>query len=208
MYAGIVNLKWTKERLDKLKDLYDLGLSMREVASEFGLSIWTINNAMRRHGVVRRKSSETNKIRFFKSPLSFNTKSNLNSQERMLKIAGLMLYWAEGSKRNKHVVDFANCDEEMIRLFLRFLRIIYGIREDKLRVLLYCYSDQNPSELIDFLSDLMKIPRSQFTKPYVKSAPDSRVHGKMEKGLVHIRYADMRLLSVIMQEIGHLTETL
>lgn len=192
-------------RLRELKRLYNSGLSMKEVGEKLEVSIWAVNNAMRRNGLSRRKVFETRKIQFYKSPLTFNEKKYLTQKEEKLKIAGLTLYWAEGGKRGKSSIDFANCDEMMITLFLKFLRKIYGVLENKLRVLLYCYSDQNPDSLIEYWSDLTKISKSQFTKPYVKTAPDSRVHGKMEHGLVHIRYSDMRLLSKIMQEIGQLT---
>lgn len=203
-----MNLKWTSDKLAKLKLKYVSGMSMREVGNKLGVSVSTIYHAMKRHGIVRRKPSDTNSINFLKSPLSFSIKTKLNTNERLLKVAGLMLYWAEGSKRGKFVVDFANCDEKMISLFLKFLRIIYDVREKKLRIFLYCYSDQDSAQLINYWSDLTKIPRPQFTKPYVKKAPDSRVHGKMEHGLVHIRYADMRLHSKIMQDIGELANFL
>lgn len=203
-----MNLKWKGDRLKKLSELYASGLGMKDVASRLGVSLSSVNNAMRRNNIPRRTPSESNRINFLRSPLSYKEKMELTHREESLKLAGLMLYWAEGSKRNKHVVDLANCDEKMILLFLKFLRIIYGTRENKLRVYLYCYSNQKPAELVNYWSNLTKIPVSQFSRPYVKVAPNSRVHGKMERGLVHIRYADMRLLSIIKQEISRLAETL
>lgn len=163
---------------------------------------------MQRYEIPRRKVFETKKLQFYRSPLSFKEKARLTPKEKWLKIAGLMLYWAEGGKRSIHVVDFVNCDEKMILLFLKFLRTIYSVRESKLRVFLYCYSDQDPAILVDYWSSMTGIPKNQFTKPYVKAAPNSHVHGKMEHGLVHVRYADMRLFSIIMREIGRLTDQL
>jgi len=203
-----MNLKWNSARLRELERLYSSGFGMKDVATRLDVSLSSVNNVMQRNNIPRRKPSETNKLNFLRSPLSFKERVGLTHPEESLKLAGLMLYWAEGSKRSKCVVDLANCDEKMISIFLKFLRTIYGVNEDKLRVYLYCYTDQNPNKLVDYWSELTKIPVSQFSKPYIKAAPDSHVHGKMEHGLVHIRYADTRLLSIIKQEIGRLTDIL
>jgi hypothetical protein len=81
-----------------------------------------------------RKQNETKKIQFIKSPLSFNPKINLSNKEQKLKIAGLMIYWGEGGKRNSSGIDLANSDPQMITVFLIFLRKIYRINEKRLRV--------------------------------------------------------------------------
>ncbi|MFZ2202665.1 MAG: hypothetical protein WAV56_04735, partial [Microgenomates group bacterium] len=138
-----MNLKWTGSRLNKLIELYSSGLGMKDVANRLSVSLSSVNNAMRRNNIARRTPSETNRLIFLKSPLSFKQKIELTHREESLKLAGLMLYWAEGSKRGRFVVDLANSDEKMVFLFLKFLRTVYGIREDKLRVFLYCYFDQD-----------------------------------------------------------------
>jgi hypothetical protein len=74
-----------------------------------------------------------------------------------LKVAGTMLYWAEGYQSNlAKSVDFANSQPKMILVFLKFLREICGIQEGKLRGFLYAYSDQDIGELITFWSGLTK----------------------------------------------------
>jgi hypothetical protein len=81
----------------------------------------------------------------------------------------------------------------MITLFIRFIRKIFTIDEKKFRVYIYCYSDQNISRITQFWSDITKIPKNQFTKPYIRS--DFNSHGnKMTNGLIHIRYGDKKLL--------------
>jgi len=90
-------------------------------------------------------------------------------------------------------IDFTNSDPDMIVIFLRFMRTIFTLNESKFRILLYCYSDQDINELITFWSLLTDIPKTQFTKPYVRT--DFRINGrKMTYGLVHIRYYDKKLL--------------
>ena len=191
---------WTKEKLERLKTLYDSGLSMREVGEKLDMSIWAINSAMRNHSIPCRKRNETNKIQFLKSPLSFTPKTTLSQADQLLKIAGLMLYWGEGAKKNSHSVDFANSDPDMIKIFLKFLRGIYQIDETRLRIYLYSYDSLPTNELVEYWAKLTSIPTTQFSKPYIRSKSDLK-HDKMQHGLIHIRYADIRLFNLIMNEI-------
>ena len=178
---------------------------MREIGKRLGVSIDAVTYFMRKNELKRRSFSEINKIIFTRKPLSFKKKvfSKLNKE---LMAIGIMLYWGEGAKggivgRN-NVVDLANSDPKMVKVFLSFLRKIYSVDEKKFRCLLYCYSNQNPKKLMKFWSDLTEIPLSQFTKPYVRK--DFRLEGrKMIHGLIHIRYADKKLLIEIENMIDY-----
>jgi hypothetical protein len=47
--------------------------------------------------------------------------------------AGCMLYWAEGSK-SRNSLQFVNSDEAMMRFFLRFLREIFEVPDERIRL--------------------------------------------------------------------------
>lgn len=115
-----------------------------------------------------------------------------------------MLYWAEGYKAGR-TVDFVNSDPRMVKIFVDCLRIIYQVTESRFSVQLYCYVNQEPNNLIDFWSELTGIPKKQFIKPYVRKDFKSEKSGKMLKGVVHIRYNDLRLYQQIMQDIGKIS---
>ncbi|MEK7664993.1 MAG: hypothetical protein AAB361_02535 [Patescibacteria group bacterium] len=177
---------------------YKEGLSAEEIAKIFNRSSGGVYRFMRKNGLIRRLPSETNDIKYNKQKLSFTIKNNLSFTDKKLKIAGIMLYWAEGYKNlSKSVrggtIDLANSDPKMIGVFLKFLREICGIKENKLRVQLYCYANQNVDLLKKFWSELAKIPISQFIKPYVKEDFSADKIDKMKYGLVHIRYSDKKL---------------
>ncbi len=53
---------------------------------------------MKKHNISRRKSYQTRQIQFLKERPSFKTKVELSDNEKSLKLAALMLYWAEGEK--------------------------------------------------------------------------------------------------------------
>ena len=189
-------------KLNRIKVFYyDKKLSMREIAERLDVSIDAVVYFMRKNKLSRRSSSETNAIVFKNKKLSFRENTKLSPSEKKLKLIGLMLYWSEGYKSAKSSgIDFANSDEDMIALFIKFLRIIYRINERRLRILLYCYADQNIKSLIKFWSNLTGISKKQFTKPYIRK--DFKNEGrKMKHGMVHIRYADKKLFLSIMKSI-------
>jgi transposase len=195
--------RWNTKKISRVKRLYNSGLSVRQVSEKMKLSHSSINHAMRRYHLKRRTATQTQQIQFYRSPLSFKPKNRLTSREKLLKTAGLMLHWAEGAKKNK-AVDFANSNPDMIRLFIKFLRNIYRVNEAKLRCLIYCYPSHEIEKLNNFWSKITKIPLSQFTKPYVRQ-DGGNIRDKMKYGLIHVRYADKRLLELILKEIEKLS---
>jgi len=153
---------------------------------------------MRKNGLKRRKSNESNLINFEKCKPSFRLRKINTENLRTLKAIGTMLYWGEGGKSEKaNIIDFANSDENMIILFLKFLRKICGVDENKLRIYAYLYSNQNINKNINFWSKITRIKKSQFTKPYIRNDFDENKKDKMPHGLIHIRYADKKLLRII-----------
>jgi len=180
-----------------IKNLYHKEkLSTIEIAKKLKTTTWTILGFMIRNNISRRTFREANKICFENKPLTFSLKPRLSERDKKLKMAGAFLYWAEGAKANGKncSVDFANSNPEMIRIFVRFLREICGVDEKRLRVFLYCYADQDVENIKDYWYKLTNIPKSQFSKPYVKNDFLPEKSGKMKYGLAHIRYADKKLL--------------
>ena len=189
----------SKIYIRKIKSLYyNKDYSAREIAEELKVSIDIVYKFMIRHNLKRRTFHESNRIRFEKSPLSYNLKKNLTEKEKQLKIAGIMLYWAEGAKSNLKnrawMIDLANSDPEMIKVFLKFLRIICGIDEKKIRAYIYAYANQNVRKLLKYWSEITKISLKQFNKSYIRNDFLPEKSGKMKYGLIHIRYNDKRLL--------------
>lgn len=184
---------------DKLTLINDLYLNkkycVREVAEYLKVSPDTVLYFIRKHKIPRRSYKESQQVKYERKPLTFDKQKLRTPYLKELAAIGIMLYWAEGYKGDdsNHTVDFANSDPLMIELFLKFFRSVYKPNESKLRVQLYCYSNQDVPGIIKFWSNLANIPVKYFTKPYVRS--DFREDGrKMKYGLAHIRYYDKKLL--------------
>ncbi|MDD5738317.1 MAG: hypothetical protein PHY72_00085 [Candidatus Pacebacteria bacterium] len=196
--------------LKQVRDLYlEKGFSAQEVGQFFGRSVSSVYDFMRKYGIERRPIAQTNNFIFERKQLSFNIKKNLSKKEEKLKVAGIMLYWAEGGKevyrdgqRRATSVNFANSDPEMVKIFLRFLREICGISEQRLRVHLYCYTNQDIDYLKKYWQETTNIPLTQFIKPYVRENFSENKKHKMEHGLVHIVYSDKKLFLKIMDWIN------
>ena len=187
--------------IEEVKDLYyKNGLSAREVGKKLGFPVWQVIKFMKKNNLARRDQAETHRLAFLASPSSFKTRSKLTNKEKLLKTAGLMLYWGEGAKTSDSTVDLANSDPLMIKLFLKMLRKIYRVNEEKLRVLLYCYKNQKITGLINYWTKITGIPQRQFTKPYVRQDFLEEKRNKMPYGLIHIRYNDTKLVSLIKKD--------
>jgi len=188
-----------KKTTKKVKKLYyEKQLSIQDVANQLGVSIDAVFYCMRKNGFARRKKQESNAIRYERKKPSFNLKKISTERLRILRVMGVMLYWGEGCKSDKtNMVDFANCDKDMIVIFLKFLRKVCGVDEKKLRVYSYFYANQNTKKNINYWRKITKIKKSQFTKPYIRNDFDEMKKDKMPHGLIHIRYADKKLLRII-----------
>jgi len=185
--------------VEDVKELYFRnGLSAEDIAKLFNRGVGGVYRFMKKNGLDRRAANETNNLKYEKKEPSFKIKEKLSLNDEKLKLAGVMLYWAEGYKnlsKNARgaMIDLANSDPSMIKTFLKFLREICGIKESKLRVQLYCYANQDVSFLKQYWSNLTKIPISQFIKPYIREDFKIDKIDKMKYGLVHVRYADKKL---------------
>ncbi len=184
--------------IERVKRLYEeQRFGVREVAAQLGMSFWRVYDLMRNHGLTRRRGSEQNYATYKTKP-QFVVSPRLDADGVQLRAIGTLLYRAEGTKTG-HTVDFTNSDPLLIQVFLAFLRRVCGVAEARLRVLLYCYADQDVNRLQQFWSDVTGISLEQFTKPFVRALTVNLNHRTMRWGLVHIRYADARLLQLILQ---------
>lgn len=123
-------------------------------------------------------------------------KKILTVPKKELLIAAVMLYFGEGAKSGT-TVDFANSDPATLKIFINFLRKICRIDEKRLRLYLYCFSNQNPGELISFWSKTLDVRIRNFTKPYIRKVGEN-LRRTMTRGVLHIRYSDKRLLRKIL----------
>lgn len=96
---------------------------------------------------------------------------------RELFVAGLYLYWAEGTKSLRGKNEIANTDPAIIKAFLQWL-LAMKVPREKIHVRLQLYKDMNVQTETRYWSKLLGVPSSQFRKASIK---ESRLSGLTRK---------------------------
>lgn len=165
-YGSIVKINNTMVQKEAEKEkavtLRRKGLSYREILSQVPvakstLSLWLgdVGLSKRQKGNLTRKRLEAamrggakrREQRLIATRLCERfAKEELDRiKNRELWLAGIMLYWAEGSKQKitnvSQAVKFSNSDAVMIRLFLRWLKVVARIPPDGIKCELYIHKN-------------------------------------------------------------------
>ncbi len=85
--------------------------------------------------------------------------------KRDLLIAGLALYWGEGSKKYRKV-SLANSDPRIIKFFIKFLEKILNVKKESLTACIGINEihKNRIKEVEHYWSKIIGIPKEQFTK--------------------------------------------
>jgi hypothetical protein len=183
----------------KVTELYTKKyLSVQQICDEMHISPSRVRTILEKNGIKRRSRSEAitklNITKYGKGP--FVMKEVLSSEEEKLKIAGIMLYWGEGTK-NGNTVAFSNSNPKMIVVFLRFLRLICGAQDSRVKALVHIYKDHNEKELVRFWSEVTQIPEKNFYKSFNHGSKTGTYKKTSKYGTLSLRYSDKKLLQVI-----------
>ena len=116
--------------------------------------------------------------------------AHLRSNE--LWLAGLMLYWAEGDKREH--VGVSNSDPQIVRLMMRWFREVCQVPEGKLRAYVNIHSGQDDQAIKAFWSKITSMPLSQFGKSYVKQEGTGHRKNTLYHGTLKVSICDRNLL--------------
>ncbi|MDB5245243.1 MAG: hypothetical protein JWN90_348 [Parcubacteria group bacterium] len=117
--------------------------------------------------------------------------------KRDLFILGIALYWGEGTKSegnsSYNSLSFSNSDPEMIEVFLKFLREIIHVPENKIRGNMHIYESIDVTTAKKFWSICTKLPIEQFTASYQVSKAGKGIRKTLPYGTLNVRVHDRRL---------------
>ncbi len=127
--------------------------------------------------------------------------------QRELFIAGLYLYWGEGTKSSRGTVAIANTDPAVIRAFLHWLGAV-GIPRESLRARLHLYKDMDQKMETDFWSKETGLPQASFRKPYIKESTLSAITYKngYGHGTCNVFFENIGVWEYITMALKHLRE--
>lgn len=162
-------------------------------------------------GLIKRNKNQTVlAVRRRKDTRQSASKEIKSVVGKNLFFLGVALYWAEGHKRplarngrviTSHAVSLTNSDPYLAKTFLRFLREICRVPEEKIRADIRIYEHQNERHLLDYWSGATKIRKENFGKIYYgvsKSSAGKRPYNRLPYGTIQIRVNDTNLFNRIM----------
>lgn len=122
--------------------------------------------------------------------------------KRELLIAGLFLYLGEGSKQTPGQIIISNTDPNIVKFVLRWYTDILKIPRYKIKVSLQLYKDMDIDKEAAYWSNLLKIPTSNFWKPYIKNSHTKDIdHSGFKHGTCGLYYGSVPLHENIMMGI-------
>lgn len=162
-------------------------------------------------GLIKRNKRQTHlAIQRTKRIRLASSKEITTLDKKELRLVGITLYWAEGYKRpivrngkerTNHVVSLANSDPKLISIFLRFLREICAVPEEKITANIRSYEHLKEERIIKFWQEITKLPRKNFDKVYYgisKSSEGKKPFNRLPYGTISIRVNNTNLFHKIM----------
>lgn len=187
--------------LDKQKayELRKLGKSYSEIKAELGISKSTLSGWLWEYPLTKeqidslrgknprrierfRETMRLKREKRFREIYLSEQKSLLPLSRKEVLIAGLFLYWGEGSKLLNGSSRLNNTDPQVLKFTLYWFVKALEIPREKITVSLHLYSDMIVDDEIDFWSKKLNLPKIQFAKPYIK---ESKRIGITQKGFGH-----------------------
>ena len=147
------------------------------------------------------KKRKEERIRFAAHAASRVVRAVGLKSEAVGKALLAMLYWTEGGKQEGNM-KFTNTDPELVRLFVALLRNTFDIDESRFRVALQIHEYHDVRRVTAFWSRALKIPKSQFWKPYLKKRGNGKKYRKNFAGICNVHYASSAIQRELMA-LGH-----
>ncbi|MEI7709616.1 MAG: helix-turn-helix domain-containing protein [bacterium] len=128
---------------------------------------------------------------------------------RELFLAGLFLYWAEGSKTAKAAIGLTNTNPNMLKFYIKWLELI-GVKRDQFRVHLHLYSDMDIKKSEKYWSKELSIPLKHFRKSYIKKTKLSSItyHNGFGRGTCSVLVGGARLYEKVMMGLKYIQDDL
>ena len=177
---------------------YKNGKSAREIGESVGLSTSAINKILKKNKVNMRNHVEAAYIKLNPTGNPFDILDKLTPEEDHLKGMSLGLYASHGNLKNNHSVKFTNSNPAIVKIFMKFLRVICGVPQLKIKASLIIYPDVSARMAKDFWSRFLDLPKKQFSKTTVlKSRNGSSTKRHSTYGMLSLYVHNSKLLKII-----------
>jgi predicted transcriptional regulator len=202
-------------------ELRKQGMSYTQIKNKIGVSKSTLSNWLRSFPSSEdriRELRDTNEQRIERTRETKARKRELRHADiqkkveneigeltnREIFVAGLFLYWGEGTKTSPSTISVSNTDPSVVLFFIKWLALL-GVSKEKVKVHLHLYSDMDIQKELDFWSKTLNVPLSAFRKPYIKSSKRAEISyvQKFTHGTCNVIYLNQPLHEYILASIEH-----
>ncbi len=205
---------------EKALKLRKKGMSYSQIKKTLGvskstLSYWLNNYPLSKERIAELRDKNETRIEKFRETMKrkkeIRLKDTYDSQKKILLplnnreifIAGLFLYWGEGSKYKTSVLSIANTDHAIIKFFIHWLNTCFNISKQIIKIDLQLYYDMDINKEMNYWSKTLGIPLSQFSRPYIKKTSSKNINhkGGFGHGTCNARIGNARLTEKILMSI-------
>jgi len=158
--------------------------------SKSTLSLWLRDYPLSKERIKELRDCNEQRIERFRETMRRKREKRLEETYRIQKrlvlplnnreffIAGLFLYWGEGTKAQKDRLAISNSDPSVLKFFITWLTKSLKVPREKLRVHLHLYNDMDIGKEMKYWSKILKISLKQFIRPYIKESSSKRINHK------------------------------
>ena len=215
--------RYSDDIKNKILELRKGGKSILEIVKETGaskgsVSAWTkeilLSEVEKELIKKRSKRAGSSSLTWKKRRISYQEiGKNRIKENDPLYIAGCILYWGEGSKATSQL-GMTNSDPAMQKLFIKFLRKFWNLKDEDITFKIQSYTDlHSKEEIMEFWADTLDLPLSALRKCHWNLKPISSKstlmkNGKLEYGTCCISVCDVKIIQEIygaIQEFGNFT---
>jgi len=191
---------------EKLKILYNSGLSMKDISDKEHLSYPSVRYWINKYKIPRRTWSDATYVKRNPDGDPFKIKKRLNKKDIELKNLGLGLYWGEGDKSpNNTSVRLGNTDPFLLKKFREFLRTIYNVKEKKIKYGLILFNDVKETTALNFWKKYLGIKRKQLGKITIIPPQGKGTYKRKSKcGVLIVIFSKKKLKEQILNDIKNL----
>lgn len=177
---------------------YKAGKSAREIGEDVGLSTSAIMKILKKNNVKLRNHVEAAYMKSNPNGDPFNIIKDLTPEEDHLKAMALGLYASHGNLKNASSIKFTNSNPAIVKIFMKFLRVICGVPREKIKASLITYPDTSVRMAKDFWSRFLDLPTKQFSKTTVlKSRNGSSSKKHSTYGMLSLYVHNSKLVKII-----------
>lgn len=183
----------------RLEELYlRKGKSMKDIANLLSCSLHKVNYWMDKYQIKTRSISDAIYLRNNPDGDPFVFRQPNTAGQWELYGFGLGLYWGEGTKADKGSVRLGNSDPGIIKKFMEFLILIFGVKREDFKFGLQLFADINKREAMDFWTKSLRINERQFYKVTVSPSVSQGTYRKKAKyGVLTVYYHNKKLRNLL-----------